>query len=464
MPDCFEFKEDDISLTPVWATLPSLPLECWHPNALGKISSRIGSPIAMDSLTMKMERVSYARILVEINASKKLIDQVEFVMPNDITRKQPVVYEFTPKFCTDYHKLGHLQETCQGAHLQVVAAAPAKQAEAKKPQTTEWTIVQRRNKGKAIDTAAKPAVEGHQPISPTASKVDKGRMSTKVPHSLKLQDREVPLPTDSDSSSTDSPMITQHAMLGIKTNETAMTFSKPTKQAGEESPPRSFLGWCQANNFDTIAGGHILVVWNPTIIDLQPEDISPQVIHCRATNKSSQLSFYISFTYGLYSVVNRRSMWEKLTELGQTISMPWLIMDDFNCVKSPEEKQLGVAPTWYELKDFVDCCAALGLHDVPTTGCYYTWYSNNESNPVWYKLDRVLYNNEWLEAGLHCGAHLPIGMPITPLPGIVTIFDCTPTKPKPFRFFNMWADHPDFLTTVEQRWNFNVEGTPQFRD
>ncbi|KAK4421950.1 hypothetical protein Salat_2145700 [Sesamum alatum] len=28
MPDYFEFKQDDISFTPVWATLPSLPLEC----------------------------------------------------------------------------------------------------------------------------------------------------------------------------------------------------------------------------------------------------------------------------------------------------------------------------------------------------------------------------------------------------------------------------------------------------
>ncbi|XP_020553720.1 uncharacterized protein LOC110012928 [Sesamum indicum] len=79
-------------------------------------------------------------------------------------------------------------------------------------------------------------------------------------------------------------------------------------------------------------------------------------------------------------------------------------MGDFNCVKSPEEKQLAIAPTWYELKDFMDCCAVLRLLDVPTTGCYYTWYSNNESNPVWCKLDRVFYNNEWLEVGLHCGA------------------------------------------------------------
>ncbi|KAL0289340.1 UNVERIFIED_CONTAM: hypothetical protein Sangu_2620100 [Sesamum angustifolium] len=104
MPDCFEFKEDDISLTPVWATLPSLPLECWHPNALGKIGSRLGTPIAMDSLTMRMERVSYARILVEVDASKALVDHVEFKLPNGVTRRQPVVYEYTPKFCTDCNR------------------------------------------------------------------------------------------------------------------------------------------------------------------------------------------------------------------------------------------------------------------------------------------------------------------------------------------------------------------------
>ncbi|KAL0359803.1 UNVERIFIED_CONTAM: hypothetical protein Sangu_0829700 [Sesamum angustifolium] len=67
--------------------------------------------------------------------------------------------------------------------------------------------------------------------------------------------------------------------------------------------------------------------------------------------------------------------------------MPWLILGDFNCVKSPTEKQLRVHPTWYELKDFADRCLALRLHDAQTTGCYYTLYSNSDSNPVWCKLD-----------------------------------------------------------------------------
>ncbi|KAL0386122.1 UNVERIFIED_CONTAM: hypothetical protein Sradi_3006500 [Sesamum radiatum] len=141
-------------------------------------------------------------------------------------------------------------------------------------------------------------------------------------------------------------------------------------------------------------------------------------------------------------------MWEKHLKLGEPLSMLWLILGDFNSVKSPEEKQLCVAPTWYKLNDFVDCCLTLGLHDAPTTN-YYTWYSNNEGNPIWFKLDRVLLNNEWLEAGLHCGAHLsPPGCLSDHSPSIISLFDPPTPKPKPFHFFNMWVDHPNFLVTL----------------
>ncbi|KAL0336503.1 UNVERIFIED_CONTAM: hypothetical protein Sradi_4862200 [Sesamum radiatum] len=104
MPGCFEFKEDDISLASVWATLPSLPLECWHPNALWEIGSRLGTSIAMDSLTMKWSEY-HMPILVEVDASKKLVDHVEFILPNGVVRKQSIVYEFKPKFLLDMQPL-----------------------------------------------------------------------------------------------------------------------------------------------------------------------------------------------------------------------------------------------------------------------------------------------------------------------------------------------------------------------
>ncbi|KAL0290024.1 UNVERIFIED_CONTAM: hypothetical protein Sangu_2591900 [Sesamum angustifolium] len=154
MPGCFEFKEDDISLTLVWATHPSPPLECWHPNALGKIGSRLGTPIAMDSLTIKMERVSYAHNLVEVDASKKLVDHVEFILPNGVVRKQPIIYEFTPKFCSTCNRLGHLKESCQPPAIPNCTATAARNANdaavkttaLKKAQPTKWTVVQRRDR------------------------------------------------------------------------------------------------------------------------------------------------------------------------------------------------------------------------------------------------------------------------------------------------------------------------------
>ncbi|KAL2252511.1 UNVERIFIED_CONTAM: hypothetical protein Sindi_0045800 [Sesamum indicum] len=111
----------------------------------------------MDSLTMKMERVSYARILVEVDTSKKFVHQVEFFMPNGVTKKQPVVYEFTPKFCPNYNCFGDMQESCQGNHLPTVPAiatpaAIVKSSATKKVQPAEWTVVQRRNKGDHVIT------------------------------------------------------------------------------------------------------------------------------------------------------------------------------------------------------------------------------------------------------------------------------------------------------------------------
>ncbi|KAL0392777.1 UNVERIFIED_CONTAM: hypothetical protein Sradi_2500500 [Sesamum radiatum] len=177
MPDCFKFKEDDISLTPIWATLPSLPLECWHTNALGKIDLRLGTPIAIDSLTMKMERVSYARILVEVDASKKLEDHVEFILPNGVVRKQPIVYEYTPKFCSTCNRFGHLKESCQPSATPTATAtataapnannAAVKTAAPNKAQPTEWMVVRRRQKNNLKQQQSAKAVQ--QPDAITGS-------------------------------------------------------------------------------------------------------------------------------------------------------------------------------------------------------------------------------------------------------------------------------------------------------
>ncbi|XP_020245004.1 uncharacterized protein LOC109823127 [Asparagus officinalis] len=48
-------------------------------------------------------------------------------------------------------------------------------------------------------------------------------------------------------------------------------------------------------------------------------------------------------------------------------------------------------------------------------------------------------------------------------PGLITIGDETFDGKKPFKFFNMWAKHPDFLEVVRSAWNKSVRGFCMFK-
>ena len=71
MPRCFRFEGEDVSSVPIWIKLPGLPLDCWNARALGKIVSKVGKPISTDKLTLSKERISFARVLVEVAPYEK---------------------------------------------------------------------------------------------------------------------------------------------------------------------------------------------------------------------------------------------------------------------------------------------------------------------------------------------------------------------------------------------------------
>jgi len=111
-PD-FDFDLKPPLLVPVWVSLPNLPLSCWSARALGKITSIIGRPITTDGLTASKERISFARVMVEIDPSKELKRSIEIQLPSGRIRQQKVVYENEPKFCSMCKILGHTAAACK---------------------------------------------------------------------------------------------------------------------------------------------------------------------------------------------------------------------------------------------------------------------------------------------------------------------------------------------------------------
>lgn len=125
MPDVFNFNDSAISSVPIWLQLPNLPLEFWNVRALSKIASKLGVPKQADKLTISRDRVSFARVLVEVDITKPLKREVCITVPNGKELIQPVWYEYIPKFCPECKAIGHLSDKCPYAKTVSNAVKPA---------------------------------------------------------------------------------------------------------------------------------------------------------------------------------------------------------------------------------------------------------------------------------------------------------------------------------------------------
>jgi hypothetical protein len=63
-------------------------------------------------LTSSLTRLSYARVLVEINLLPDLPYSIEVTLPNGSIFSQQVVYETLPRFCKHCRTIGHITSTC----------------------------------------------------------------------------------------------------------------------------------------------------------------------------------------------------------------------------------------------------------------------------------------------------------------------------------------------------------------
>lgn len=82
---------------------------------LSKIASVIGKPIQCDHMTSTISRLSYARVLIELDLREDLPASVTVPLPSGPVLHQKVVYESLPKFCNFCNYIGHTRLLCSKA-------------------------------------------------------------------------------------------------------------------------------------------------------------------------------------------------------------------------------------------------------------------------------------------------------------------------------------------------------------
>ncbi|XP_038999036.1 uncharacterized protein LOC120124424 [Hibiscus syriacus] len=113
------------------------------------------------------------------------------------------------------------------------------------------------------------------------------------------------------------------------------------------------------------------------------------------------------------------------------------------------------------MKDIQDFIQDLHLYDHTFFGPSYTWSNKQHQSFLAKKLDRVLINpicvhtfhNSFLEffspgASDHCMALVWINR------------EAQANRPKPFKIFNFWTLHPNFLNEVQQSRQLTIQGNP----
>ena len=86
---------------------PNLPLHLWGAKSLGKIFSILGKPLVTDECTAKKLRISYARVLIEVDITQPFKESIKIKDGKGGSIVQPVEFEWRPLFCDKWQLLGH---------------------------------------------------------------------------------------------------------------------------------------------------------------------------------------------------------------------------------------------------------------------------------------------------------------------------------------------------------------------
>ncbi|GJY55986.1 zinc knuckle CX2CX4HX4C containing protein [Tanacetum coccineum] len=113
---CMEKPEP--TRVPIWVRIMHVPLEAWNSNGISRLASSIGYPIIMDKITASIcekacGRDSFARVLIEVDATKELPDSIEICYSKlGKSMKLRVEYAWKPPLCTHCKVFGHDYRGC----------------------------------------------------------------------------------------------------------------------------------------------------------------------------------------------------------------------------------------------------------------------------------------------------------------------------------------------------------------
>ncbi|GAV83566.1 DUF4283 domain-containing protein [Cephalotus follicularis] len=104
--------KDSFTSIPVWVKLANVPSELWTRPGLSYVASALGVPLCMDAATSAGNRLSFARVCVEMKASSSFPNSFKVRRRNGTLSEVMVQYVWKPSVCSVCRVFDHSSKQC----------------------------------------------------------------------------------------------------------------------------------------------------------------------------------------------------------------------------------------------------------------------------------------------------------------------------------------------------------------
>ncbi|PKI70158.1 hypothetical protein CRG98_009446 [Punica granatum] len=109
IPNSPQFTEQDLSMRkmPIWVQLRKIPLKYFHPKGISYLASAIGKPLYMDKATAIRSRLDHAKVCIEVEVEKQILEIITVDLGNNYTVNVLVDIPWLPDKCDRCNVFGH---------------------------------------------------------------------------------------------------------------------------------------------------------------------------------------------------------------------------------------------------------------------------------------------------------------------------------------------------------------------
>ncbi|XP_058768939.1 uncharacterized protein LOC131642737 [Vicia villosa] len=342
--------------------------------SISKITSVIGNPITTDECTAKKLRISYARVLVEVDITQKSKESIWIKDHTGRRFEQKVEYEGKPKYCQQCLRMGHdcsikpvikKKNKDKVWQAKTVEIDEVKNKEDEHIQTTEDTWIEVSSDWRYSDRGV---LTYYMIVTWNVRGMNNGSRHREIWSSL--VEFKVPIVALLETR------IKEHNATSIK---------------------NKFGKWNIEDNYKDHPNGRIWLFWNPNDIRLQVIHTSAQYMHMEVYGLNGGRQVVIIVVYAFNQLDRRRTLWHDLEAIGQGIQDPWIVIGDFNNVLKSIDRVGGNHVHENEYIDLTTLMQRIGLFEANTRGSYYTWTNKSTSNPIYSRIDRMIGNSDWFQ-------------------------------------------------------------------